>query len=1269
MNPLFVRLGLESRQFNAGMLQAMNNLKRMRKNTDRLSASMRGIKRIATTAFAGWGIKRVVGYIVDAGVEMDRFRRSMTAAMGSVNSGKEAMKFLSDESNRLGLVFRTQVKGFQQLAAAAKGTKISQDDVKEAFLAISEASTVFQLSQEQNKFALYALQQMISKGVVTMEELRRQLGDQLPGAFQIAARSLNLTTQELIKMVSTGNLLAEDFIPAFARQLRKEMAGSVEDASKSIYANINRLKNIFYSLSDDIFDTTGVVHTFNDGLKILIDLLSDEAKIGKIKEFVKLWSDLAWVFIKIAELSIDVYTSIDKFLKKINLSVEKVFAPQMKILKDFLKILDEIKKRSEEDQTGKKFKVPPLPTAMSDKDKEGFNARKSLEESFKLQEEKIKQTLELEKKLAKIRKEAFDVSMRYERELAIVRKKSIEESIEDTIKLAGINKQQLIDSQEFKTKISELNILQSNTMGERNREYIGLTKSRIYIERDYTDRLSELKKEQANIESDYNEDVREFNEQRLLALKRYEKEVSELKREEFDVNKQYNKDLYEVNKKAIKNQGEFDNHITDLQRKKLKEELEIQKQSIYLKKKELEEKYNIEKDALNSKREQIKIEKQLNDERLELINEFLTESKQLELKELENKISNFETYADEIRAIHESLYSDIKGLATDTFEDIFSGQFDGWKDLMGNMKKIFTRTFAEMATTALTKELKLKISSSGGGFGNLFGNQKYNNIASALGGAAAGYTNEGSYLQGVGQGAITGYMIGGPWGALGGAIGAGISGLFGGSSGDKENPWTMGVNWASGLSGSNLNQGTYLPQYSLDFPNGDQEGIKLTNVLVEEKNKIILQYKQILEMFPKSIADGIRDEISKVNKQWAGEYPGDWSSQQLGELFIDRYNRTITNFIGDNVIDYLNNNESFKMLDEYTQGSLQKTYLIDKYSSGNNIITFPKVEDILNALNYLKQVETKWNEISISIKKITGEYTQYQSSVDQINKSFDQMVDTLQQLGVATEKINEVESKRIDALNEYARQAQKQKDNILDEWRIISGVLTDQEAQLIDIAKQYESAYEALSNLNASKDELDLLSELYSKSVEKILATALDVSEDIEDIVIDFSKLIDAWNNFYDTMMGDLAPVQSVQFYGNQLSNLFSAATTEEGITKLLDFVQSEYLPYMKSYGNMTDYNTLWQDIMSLIGNVQYGGYALNNIPNESTETIIPIEGDQFGPQLFDDTQREYTVMNSGASGGKIVIQIGNQKITEILLSDLVNNNPDLISEIRRISG
>ena len=92
------------------------------------------------------------------------------------------------------------------------------------------------LSAEQSSGAFMALQQMLSKGTVQAEELRGQLGERIPGAFEYAAQAMGVTTRELGKMLEQGQVVAEDFVPKFADVLRNQFAKDVPAAAASARA-------------------------------------------------------------------------------------------------------------------------------------------------------------------------------------------------------------------------------------------------------------------------------------------------------------------------------------------------------------------------------------------------------------------------------------------------------------------------------------------------------------------------------------------------------------------------------------------------------------------------------------------------------------------------------------------------------------------------------------------------------------------------------------------------------------------------------------------------------------------------------------------------------------------------------------------------------------------------------------------------------------------------------------------------------------------------
>ena len=104
-------------------------------------------------------------------------------------------------------------------------------------------------SSEQTQGALLALEQMISKGVVSMEELRRQLGNAVPGAFEIGAKAMNMTTKEFNEFVKTGQLASAEFVPKFIAEFKRQYADCFKEISQTVDFATGQLKESYEELS------------------------------------------------------------------------------------------------------------------------------------------------------------------------------------------------------------------------------------------------------------------------------------------------------------------------------------------------------------------------------------------------------------------------------------------------------------------------------------------------------------------------------------------------------------------------------------------------------------------------------------------------------------------------------------------------------------------------------------------------------------------------------------------------------------------------------------------------------------------------------------------------------------------------------------------------------------------------------------------------------------------------------------------------------------
>ena len=114
---------------------------------------------------------------------------------------------------------------------------------------MTKAITAFGLTSSEARLTYMALGQMMSKGRVTAEELRRQMGERIPIAIEAMARAAGVSIQELDNLLKRGEVYSNEVLPRFADELNK-MLGDIN--VDNIETSLNRLRNTFITLTDDL---------------------------------------------------------------------------------------------------------------------------------------------------------------------------------------------------------------------------------------------------------------------------------------------------------------------------------------------------------------------------------------------------------------------------------------------------------------------------------------------------------------------------------------------------------------------------------------------------------------------------------------------------------------------------------------------------------------------------------------------------------------------------------------------------------------------------------------------------------------------------------------------------------------------------------------------------------------------------------------------------------------------------------------------------------
>lgn len=200
----------------------------------------------AASMGAGLGIYQIASQIASVTKELSSAKAVLSNVSDSQTAYNDSIQFASKLAKDYSQDMVSLIAQLGQFQAACKGSGLALDDVNNIYAATVKSATYFHLSSQQTEQALLAVQQMMSKGKVTAQELRLQLGNVMPGAFQKMADAVGVSTAELDKMMAAGQLISKDVLPKFAAELDKMTNGKID--LNSLQLQINTLKNAFAEL-------------------------------------------------------------------------------------------------------------------------------------------------------------------------------------------------------------------------------------------------------------------------------------------------------------------------------------------------------------------------------------------------------------------------------------------------------------------------------------------------------------------------------------------------------------------------------------------------------------------------------------------------------------------------------------------------------------------------------------------------------------------------------------------------------------------------------------------------------------------------------------------------------------------------------------------------------------------------------------------------------------------------------------------------------------
>jgi tape measure domain-containing protein len=186
---------------------------------------------------------------------------------------------------------------FEYITKMAKNAPFAISELSDAFVkfksagldptngsmqALTDSVARFGGNGESLKRASVAIQQMAGKGVVSMEELRQQLGEAVPTAMKDMADGMGVTMAELGKIVQTGTLEAGPALSKMFVQMRINNEGAAAEMMNTWVGTLSRLQTE-WQLTTKLIAESG----FGDGAKKAANDIADGLRSDQFISFAK----------------------------------------------------------------------------------------------------------------------------------------------------------------------------------------------------------------------------------------------------------------------------------------------------------------------------------------------------------------------------------------------------------------------------------------------------------------------------------------------------------------------------------------------------------------------------------------------------------------------------------------------------------------------------------------------------------------------------------------------------------------------------------------------------------------------------------------------------------------------------------------------------------------------------------------------------------------------------------------------------------------------
>lgn len=252
----------------------------MQSDFSALGEAANSLKNMLIEAFAVREIFNFGKELMHTAAEFEGFTNVIKYSSTGIVDASRNLDYVRESIDRLHLPMRETYEAFSEMQAGFYGTGIEGEKLRKVFEGVAEASSVLHLQPAQFSRVTFALKEIGELGTLQARQLR-MLSFALPGAGNLAAQSLGMTSEKLHEAMKKGEIKSSDFLPKFAATLTEHFSGGLGNAGNSLISQMNDEKNSIIKLFVDM----------GESLKpFFIDVLHTVS--GTMKEIKSIWDSL-----------------------------------------------------------------------------------------------------------------------------------------------------------------------------------------------------------------------------------------------------------------------------------------------------------------------------------------------------------------------------------------------------------------------------------------------------------------------------------------------------------------------------------------------------------------------------------------------------------------------------------------------------------------------------------------------------------------------------------------------------------------------------------------------------------------------------------------------------------------------------------------------------------------------------------------------------------------------------------------------------------------